>query len=1091
MDTSTLRLLAWKNNPRGDLFTRLTGDLFFALGYDDLRLDVNKIGRELDVQGKHRLEPRRVIAECKAHKKKMGGAELNKFIGVLTIEKDESRTPVTGYFVSLNGFTGPAIELAKDRIVLLDAARIIEVLEHSSVLVGYAEATERAGHCAAHAGLKDAELDGAELLGHERGYLWAVFYAQGKERTHFGLIHADGTPLAEAVAQEVIDADRKCDGSLHTLHYLAPPSPAPDHVALAEAADAQYRKWLAEECGYIQLDGLPADTDLSTARLKLERLFVPLKVIISQRAAKREDADPSLSEARSPGSSSESTPQSIGEVLSTVDHLSLLAAPGGGKSTLLKRLAIAYAFPEQRADVDDELPERDWLPLYLRCRELRDRAHRPILELLDDLTRYSGMSNDEASTFRESAHEALRAGRALVLVDGLDEISEEGARRTFAQHLRTFLAMFPQAALVVTSREAGFRQVAGVVASACTPARLAPFDKDDVERLCVRWNVEVVGDNDKVRSDARELAGTIWDNERIRTLAENPLLLTTLLVVKRWIGELPRGRAPLYRAAISVLIRTWNVEGFAPLDEEETLTQLSYVACVMMEQGTQQIGQKALHRLLQNARQELDAELQFASISATAFIERVEYRSSLLMQTGHGLIDGELQPVYEFRHLTFQEYLAARGYVEEQYPGRDAGRSLADLLEPHFEEETWREVVPLAAVLAGRKAAEIIRRLTGACEGLSLKDGYPRETVNESRVVLLRQCLLDEVQVPAPPLRAALRQMARHGSEEHEPGSVVKLRRGKFGTLFQEVAEQSALGGDDWREYMVAVGDLATWQVFTGRPPVLSEAVADLLAEAMSSGSRLQQIRAALVTAEVAYRVPPSRTEHLVGTFITLRDALRPMLDTDDPPSTFAACHALVWIGHRRLCGSSREPEIIRMLFRKWRAAPSEWSADYASWALANQPLLPRDTFTEEDWGASDNWLRAQVREGTQRGAGAAIVVGWYRYAHWVGAELAAQIQRGSRGGVELWSTTAAEIYRRTLITGSRALTATVIPADAIAYLREAMDSRGYTKQGAPPPDKRRGGFIGGVLMPVHRMMRGRDARIAEPRGGGKRGGSR
>lgn len=110
--------------------------------------------------------------------------------------------------------------------------------------------------------------------------------------------------------------------------------------------------------------------------------------------------------------------------------------------------------------------------------------------------------------------------------------------------------------------------------------------------LCERWHVKVVGDSERVRTDARELGQAIWDNERIRQLSENPLLLTTLLVVKRWIGELPRSRAALYREAVGVLVRTWNVEGFAPLDEEETLAQLSYVACTMIEQGTQQTGRR-------------------------------------------------------------------------------------------------------------------------------------------------------------------------------------------------------------------------------------------------------------------------------------------------------------------------------------------------------------------------------------------------------------------------------------------------------------------------------------------------------------------
>ena len=45
-----------------------------------------------------------------------------------------------------------------------------------------------------------------------------------------------------------------------------------------------------------------------------------------------------------------------------------------------------------------------------------------------------------------------------------------------------------------------------------------------------------------------------------RALAENPLLLTTLLVVKRWIGELPRGTSPSIQrpSACSSAHGTWR-----------------------------------------------------------------------------------------------------------------------------------------------------------------------------------------------------------------------------------------------------------------------------------------------------------------------------------------------------------------------------------------------------------------------------------------------------------------------------------------------------------------------------------------------------
>jgi hypothetical protein len=773
---------------------------------------------------------------------------------------------------------------------------------------------------------------------------------------------------------------------------------AADQRALAALVAAKYRQWLGEECGYIQLDGLPADTDLSATRLKLERLFVPLKAIFLPGPDDSPDERQKASD----------TILSVGEILERTPHLSVLAAPGGGKSTLLKRLATAYAFAERRAEISDDLPQRDWLPLFLRCRELRDRAHRPIIELLDDIPRHAGMSADECATFQESVHAALRAGQALLLVDGLDEISDEGARQTFANHLRTFLAMFPQAVLVVTSREAGFRLVAGVIASACEQVKLTPLGEGDVLSLCERWHVEVVGNNERVRTEAKELGQAIWDNERIRKLAENPLLLTTLLVVKRWIGELPRSRAGLYREAIRVLVRTWNVEGFAPLDEDETLAQLSYVACTMMEQGTQQIGRNALLKLLQKARRELEAELQFARISPQEFIERIEYRSSLLMQTGHELIDGQLQPVYEFRHLTFQEYLTARGYVEEQYPGRDSGKALADLLEPHFEDERWQEVISLAAVLAGRKAEDLIKRLVVACERFDPTRAWNLEFRLREPGRLLHQCILDEVQVTAPTLRSALLELARArvgAMRDFNRGWGKGILQGKFGATFQELIEQTYLaGGEKFEEYNDAMKMVALHLYFGSAPIVMSDVIAASLRSALETGSRLDKIYAALVCMRLAYEYGEYSSPQLLpeksvfqAHFQSLSEGLIRMLDPNDLPCAVASSWTLAWIGVRRLLANPPNPEALLALYRLWRQIESKEQARYPAWALATQPLLPRDTFHPDVWGDCDSFLLQTVADEDyhwKRMIQSALIVGWYRRAPWSDAELAQQVDK-------------------------------------------------------------------------------------------------
>ncbi|MEI6758347.1 MAG: restriction endonuclease [Chlorobium sp.] len=125
----SIRILEKDTNRRGDLFGRLMADLFVALGYEQPRINIHKSGRELDLSADHRLETRRAIGECKATQDTIGGAVLNKFIGVVDAEYNDER-PVTGYFISLAGFTEAAIEQEKKRkrtkIITLTGAQVID-----------------------------------------------------------------------------------------------------------------------------------------------------------------------------------------------------------------------------------------------------------------------------------------------------------------------------------------------------------------------------------------------------------------------------------------------------------------------------------------------------------------------------------------------------------------------------------------------------------------------------------------------------------------------------------------------------------------------------------------------------------------------------------------------------------------------------------------------------------------------------------------------------------------------------------------------------------------------------------------------------
>jgi hypothetical protein len=1028
--TDTIRLLTATTNEKGDLFTRLMDDFFKALGYDDIRHDVAKPGREVDVHATHRTEDRQMRAECKAHASKMGGDEIGKFRGALLAEQIEAgKQKIEGYFVSLGGFRESAIEqekkLGRKGIILVAPPRIIKELESSKAIPTDARAIDQASRSVQLADLPDIIADGIELLGHEMGYVKVVYYTLNGQRTHFALVDANGFLLAPLLAYEIMAADTACGGQLVHLEYLPPAKAAPSMHELEEQAMVFYRAWISRECGFLQLDGLPIDGRLDK-KLQLEKLFVPLKIKLFKAASGSKsivgNAGPPEPEAlrlppQAVSEKGEPIGLAIGEALNLTNHLALLATPGSGKSTLLKRLATAYAFAERRTEVDDKLPEQQWLPIFLRCRGLREDTHKSILDLLDGLPQKISMPHEEAVGFRRVLHRELRLGNVLLLVDGLDEIWNEGDRKRLSFNLHTFIEAHSRVKVVVTSREAGFRAVGGVVSEVCHLARIEPLDDDGIDFLCTQWHDEVYGKSEAVQRDATKLTKDIFSNRNVLALARNPLLLTTLLVVKRSIGELPTNRAALYGAAVQLLVKTWNIEGFNALNERETFSQLCYVACTMTERGNKQISHSALIDLLLEAREVLAAELQHTRLSPEEFITQVEHRSSLLMMIGYAKTQGELQPQYEFRHLTFQEYLAARGYVRNLHSRRREKLSLVELLEPHFTDDSWQEIIRLAAVLAEIDAEPLIERLNELCAETET-DEVPSNYDDNNEVSLLGKCILDEVIIHPKVLRESLKQLARFaGSQSIKYGILGHILSGRSESLLVQTIEEEYFSGQGrWEEYARAVKELCcTEYSYFVRASDIENPWQELqqIEVHLARGTREEGAKAALEFVSVAYRhhmdtdyskpleaqywMPPAKLR------ANLFSHFKAMIASDDLPSVYAGAWAMA-IGLKELGlldTPTPDPAFILLLLRNWCAASSLEMSRMLALVLVAQPLVSRDALQQANVYETGyaaflvELAELYYNDMLERdGMNAVILTAWYLRGPWSEAELVRLIEQ-------------------------------------------------------------------------------------------------
>jgi hypothetical protein len=403
----------------------------------------------------------------------------------------------------------------------------------------------------------------------------------------------------------------------------------------------------------------------------------------------------------------------------------------------------------------------------------------------------------------------------------------------------------------------------------------------------------------------------------------------------------------LYGKAVEVLLMTWNTEGHEPISDEEALPQLCFVASAMMRRGIQKISRPKLATLLQDARSALPTELGYVKDTVDQFIHRVEDRSSLLMMTGHDIEDGQLVEFFEFRHLTFQEFLTARAMVEGWHPGRKAKDKLVNVLQPYFHKPEWREVIPLAAVLGGKETESLIVRMTELVRQIATGSTGARKA--SVIPVILANTLADEAAARPQTIRAALREVIRTTVRFVGDDPLAVLARSRYGVDFREEAQKAFLGSPPDVDNAKSALATAIWsQMMSDRDESAYGKAATWIASNIESQDQLTRCEAALACVELCFELheakgDDARRKACVEQLRGVGDALTVMVMGHSIPEQAAACWALAWLGTWRMWSPPSSPDILGRLFSLSRSSPDAEIRRLAAWAMANQKLCSRE----------------------------------------------------------------------------------------------------------------------------------------------------
>lgn len=533
-------------------------------------------------------------------------------------------------------------------------------------------------------------MSGAALF--YRDFLMGVVVADHKPAVY-------GHSRIEAVPVSALLADR---GFREALEEYFPEAPAEaTDVASDSAFDPRFEQEYAEavraDYGRIRIFGLKQAHSQGRRGWELDAAYLSLEA---------QQADAAGAHFRTAEAGTRPAPQRVEQLLKGRRRVLLRGEAGSGKTTLVQWLAVRSL----AGTLGEELEYLNHrVPLVLQLRKLFRKGNlRPRPEEFLDL-------DDRMCAERQPpgwAHRVLRSGRAMLLVDGLDEVPT-AQRDEALDWLEQLLGHYPKVWTIATVRPSavppgwldhfGFEELS-----------LCPMGVKDRGLFIERWHEAALqemltGDHTpaeelrwrrEIAEDRADLLRALETSPELNQLTDSPLLCAMICALNRESdGVLPRRRMEIYRDALTMMLvkrdeaRRLRGPEQMQLSEEEQLAMLRRVAHWLVLNN--QVEGRRTDAVAQIAKVLWDLPNVARQGDADQAYTHLLNRSGLITETS--------AETFQFVHRTFQDYLAAMEFKEERHFGLLAGRAV---------EEQWGDVIRLTAGHCGRlDRAELLGRI--------------------------------------------------------------------------------------------------------------------------------------------------------------------------------------------------------------------------------------------------------------------------------------------------------------------------------------------------------------------------------------------
>lgn len=375
-------------------------------------------------------------------------------------------------------------------------------------------------------------------------------------------------------------------------------------------------------------------------------------------------------------------PVSVNDAFANNRRLVVVARAGFGKTTLLKWAAVQIA----RNMPDSDVPQwQNRIPFFVQMRDYINRDLPVIADLpfgLVDKTQITLLKGSEPDGW---AMEQIRAKRAVIFLDGLDEVNEK-KRQDALNWVENILELEPDTVMVLAGRPSAIdreKTQPELVQLGFQFVTLKPMDETMTLAFVRQWHDAIAHPNckypDKARVPERQenLLHAFTYRWELQDLAETPLVCAMLCALNLTeLSELPQDRIRLYDRCIDLMLtrdeaRAVDVSDYGePLRPDSVKKHLGHIAFWMMEHEQSTIKRKDAVRLVNS--EDLDG---------SRIVRYLTERS--------GLLQKQSEYVFDFLHRTFQEFLAAKYIVLRNEVGK--------VIDLYAGKKLWRETIGFIA----------------------------------------------------------------------------------------------------------------------------------------------------------------------------------------------------------------------------------------------------------------------------------------------------------------------------------------------------------------------------------------------------------